>query len=46
VHYANVPFPGVAQALTNPGSPISASFAPEPFVSLDEANNGGGRLYR
>ena len=36
VHYANVPFPGVATALTSPNSPISASFAPEPFVSQDE----------
>jgi NitT/TauT family transport system substrate-binding protein len=38
VHYANVPFPGVATALTTPKSPISASFAPEPFASLDEAS--------
>jgi len=37
VHYVNVPFPGVATALTSPHSPISASFAPEPFVSFDEA---------
>jgi NitT/TauT family transport system substrate-binding protein len=37
VHYVNVPFPAVATALTNAHSPISASFAPEPFVSFDEA---------
>ena len=37
VHYVNVPFPGVATALTNAHGPISASFAPEPFVSFDEA---------
>jgi NitT/TauT family transport system substrate-binding protein len=35
-----VPFPGVASALTTPKSPIVASFAPEPFVSLDEAGAG------
>jgi len=40
VHYANVPFPGVATALTTAKSPILASFAPEPFVSLDEAGAG------
>jgi NitT/TauT family transport system substrate-binding protein len=40
VHYTNVPFPGVASALTTPKSPIVASFAPEPFVSLDEAGAG------
>jgi NitT/TauT family transport system substrate-binding protein len=40
VHYANVPFPGVATALTTRHSPVSASFAPEPFVSLDEASAG------
>ncbi len=40
MHYASVPFPGVATALTTAGSPISASFAPEPFVSLDEAGKG------
>jgi NitT/TauT family transport system substrate-binding protein len=40
VHYANVPFPGVASALTTPKSPIVASFAPDPFVSLDEAGAG------
>jgi NitT/TauT family transport system substrate-binding protein len=40
VHYANVPFPGVATALTTRHSPVSASFAPEPFVSLDEAAAG------
>jgi NitT/TauT family transport system substrate-binding protein len=34
VKYSNVPFPGVQQALTN--NVISAAFAPEPFVSLDE----------
>lgn len=37
VHFANVPFPGVVAALTTPGSPVIASFAPEPFVSLGEA---------
>ena len=40
VHYASVPFPGVATALTTAKSPIAASFVPEPFVSLDEANAG------
>jgi NitT/TauT family transport system substrate-binding protein len=40
VHYANVPFPGVASALTTNGSPVVASFTPEPFVSLDEAGAG------
>lgn len=40
VRFANVPFPGVATALTTPGSPVSASFVPEPFVSLDEAGKG------
>jgi NitT/TauT family transport system substrate-binding protein len=40
VHYANVPFPGVAAALTTPKSHVSASFVPEPFVSLDEAGAG------
>ena len=40
VHYANVPFPGVATALTTAKSPIVASFTPEPFVSLDEAGAG------
>ena len=41
VHFANnVPFPGVAAALTEPNTLISASFAPEPFVSLDEASKG------
>jgi len=40
VHFTNVPFPGVAAALTNPNGLISASFAPEPFVSLDEAARG------
>lgn len=37
VHYVNVPFPGVEPALTAPRSAISAAFAPEPFVSFDEA---------
>jgi len=37
VHYVNVPFPGVEPALTAPHSAISAAFAPEPFVSFDEA---------
>jgi len=40
VHFTNVPFPGVATALTAPNSHLSASFAPEPFVSLDEAGAG------
>ncbi len=40
VHFTNVPFPGVATALTAPDSPVSASFVPEPFVSLDEAAKG------
>ena len=40
VHYANVPFPGVAAALTTAKSHVSASFVPEPFVSLDEAGAG------
>lgn len=40
VTYANVPFPGVAVALSTPKSHVSASFAPEPFVSLDEAGAG------
>lgn len=40
VRFANVPFPGVTGALTTPGSPVSASFAPEPFVSMDEAGAG------
>jgi NitT/TauT family transport system substrate-binding protein len=40
VHYANVPFPGVASALTAQNSPVAASFTPEPFVSLDEAGAG------
>jgi NitT/TauT family transport system substrate-binding protein len=40
VHYANVPFPAVAPTLTTPGSPIVASFAPEPFVSFGEAQKG------
>ena len=40
VHFTDVPFPGVATALTTPDSPVSASFVPEPFVSLDEAARG------
>ena len=40
VHYAKVPFPGVATALTTRHGPVSASFAPEPFVSFDEAAAG------
>ena len=40
VDYANVPFPGVAAALTTPKRHVSASFVPEPFVSLDEAGAG------
>jgi NitT/TauT family transport system substrate-binding protein len=40
VRYTNVAFPGVAQALTNPNTPVSASFAPEPFVSFGEEQAG------
>jgi NitT/TauT family transport system substrate-binding protein len=40
VQYTNVPFPGVAQALSNPNTPVSASFAPEPFVSFGEEQAG------
>jgi NitT/TauT family transport system substrate-binding protein len=40
VQYTNVPFPGVAQALTSPNTPVSASFAPEPFVSFGEEQAG------
>ena len=40
VRFTNVSFPGVATALTTANSPVSASFAPEPFVSLDEAGAG------
>ena len=28
LHYTNMPFPGVAAALTTPGSPVAASFTP------------------
>ena len=40
VHYANVIFPGVASALMNPKTGVSASFAPEPFVSAFESAVG------
>jgi NitT/TauT family transport system substrate-binding protein len=40
VHYANVPFPAVAPTLTNPKTSVSASFAPEPFVSFGEEQTG------
>jgi NitT/TauT family transport system substrate-binding protein len=40
VHYANVPFPAVAPILSAPNSLVAASFAPEPFVSLGEAQAG------
>jgi NitT/TauT family transport system substrate-binding protein len=40
IHYANVPFPAVAPTLTKSGSPVSASFAPEPFVSFGEEQAG------
>ncbi len=36
VRYSNVPFPNVGPALQD--NTVSASFAPEPFVSLFEAN--------
>jgi hypothetical protein len=43
VHFAtNVPFPAVVQTHTAPKSPVVASFAPEPFVSGDEAAKGLG----
>lgn len=40
VHYTNVSFPGVADALTASNTPVSASFAPEPFISLGDASKG------
>jgi NitT/TauT family transport system substrate-binding protein len=40
VQYANVPFPAVAPTLTNPKTSVSASFAPEPFVSSGEEQAG------
>jgi len=40
VHYTTVPFPGVATALTEAGSTLTAAFAPEPFVSAGEAGAG------
>jgi NitT/TauT family transport system substrate-binding protein len=40
VRYANVPFPAVAPTLTNPKTSVSASFAPEPFVSFGEEQAG------
>jgi NitT/TauT family transport system substrate-binding protein len=40
IHYANVPFPAVAPALTKSGSPVTASFAPEPFASFGEEQAG------
>jgi NitT/TauT family transport system substrate-binding protein len=40
IHYTTVPFPGVADALIAPNSPLAAAFAPEPFVSAGEATAG------
>jgi NitT/TauT family transport system substrate-binding protein len=40
VHYATVPFPVVATALTAKNSTLTAAFAPEPFVSFGEAQAG------
>ena len=40
VHYANVPFPGVAAALTTPKSHLSASFVPEPSNPYPEPGKG------
>jgi len=40
IHYAIVPFPGVAPALIAPKSTLTAAFAPEPFVSAGEAQAG------
>jgi NitT/TauT family transport system substrate-binding protein len=40
VHYANVPFPAVVPTLTNPKSLVTASLAPEPFVSAGEVTVG------
>jgi len=40
IHYANLPFPAVAQTLDEAKTPIVAAFAPEPFVSSGEAEFG------
>jgi NitT/TauT family transport system substrate-binding protein len=40
IHYANLPFPAVAQTLAEAKTPIVAAFAPEPFVSSGEAQFG------
>jgi NitT/TauT family transport system substrate-binding protein len=40
IHYANLPFPAVAQTLAEARTPIVAAFAPEPFVSSGEAQFG------
>src|SRR5689334_9778912 len=40
IHYATVPFPVVATALTAKNSTLTAAFAPEPFVSFGEAQAG------
>jgi NitT/TauT family transport system substrate-binding protein len=40
VHYSYVSFPAVAPTLLNSRSGVTASFAPEPFVSLGEAKFG------
>jgi NitT/TauT family transport system substrate-binding protein len=40
IHYANLPFPAVAQTLAEAKTPIVAAFAPEPFVSSGEAKFG------
>jgi NitT/TauT family transport system substrate-binding protein len=40
INYATLPFPAVAQTLTEAKSPIVAAFAPEPFVSFGEAQFG------
>jgi NitT/TauT family transport system substrate-binding protein len=40
IKYTTLPFPAVAQTLTEAKSPIVAAFAPEPFVSFGEAQFG------
>ena len=40
IHYATLPFPAVAQTLSEAKTPIVAAFAPEPFVSSGEAQYG------
>jgi NitT/TauT family transport system substrate-binding protein len=40
INYTTLPFPAVAQTLTEAKSPIVAAFAPEPFVSSGEAQFG------